>query len=123
MLPKRRDGERVELEALGERNEMVLRSGRSTFTLACLPPEDYPVMSAGELPHHFSLSAAELRSLIDRTRFAISTEETRYYLNGIYLHATKSNEVPVIRAVATDGHRLARGKATPPGRAAGLPGV
>ena len=74
---------------LGRRNEMVLRSGRSTFTLACLPPEDYPVMSAGELPHHFALSVAELRTLIDRTRFAISTEETRYYLNGIYLHATQ----------------------------------
>jgi DNA polymerase-3 subunit beta len=102
---------------------MVLRSGRSTFTLACLPPEDYPVMSAGELPHHFSLSAAELRSLIDRTRFAISTEETRYYLNGIYLHATKSNEVPVIRAVATDGHRLARVEITAPEGAAGMPGI
>ena len=69
-------------------------------------------MSGGELPHQFSLSAADLRTLIDRTRFAISTEETRYYLNGIYLHATRSRagetEVPVLRAVATDGHRLAR---------------
>jgi DNA polymerase III subunit beta len=88
IVRKLRDGAQVELETIGERNEMVLRSSRSTFTLACLPPEDYPVMSAGELPHHFSLSAAELRGLIDRTRFAISTEETRYYLNGIYLHAT-----------------------------------
>ena len=102
---------------------MVLRSGRSTFTLACLPPEDYPVMSAGELPHHFALSAAELRSLIDRTRFAISTEETRYYLNGIYLHATKNDEVPVLRAVATDGHRLARVEIAAPEGAAGMPGV
>jgi DNA polymerase-3 subunit beta len=102
---------------------MVLRSGRSTFTLACLPPEDYPVMSAGELPHRFALSAAELRSLIDRTRFAISTEETRYYLNGIYLHSTKTNEVPVMRAVATDGHRLARVEMTAPEGAAGMPGV
>ena len=102
---------------------MALRSGRSTFTLACLPPEDYPVMSAGELPHHFALSAAELRTLIDRTRFAISTEETRYYLNGIYLHATKNNEVPVVRAVATDGHRLARVEMTAPEGAAGMPGI
>ena len=102
---------------------MVLRSGRSTFTLACLPPEDYPVMSAGELPHHFALPAAELRTLIDRTRFAISTEETRYYLNGIYLHATKSNDTPVVRAVATDGHRLARFEMTAPEGAAGMPGI
>src|SRR5881227_3220715 len=123
IVRKLRDGAQVELETPGGRNEMVLRSGRSTFTLACLPPEDYPVMSAGDLPHHFALPAAELRSLIDRTRFAISTEETRYYLNGIYLHATKNNEVPVVRAVATDGHRLARVEMTAPEGAAGMPGI
>ena len=123
IVRKLREGAQVELETLGGRNEMALRSGRSTFTLACLPPEDYPVMSAGELPHHFTLSSGELRTLIDRTRFAISTEETRYYLNGIYLHATKSNEVPVVRAVATDGHRLARVEMTAPEGAAGMPGV
>ena len=127
IVRKLREGAQVEIEtpsgAGGDRNEMVLRSGRSTFTLACLPPEDYPVMSAGDLPHQFSLPANELRSLIDRTRFAISTEETRYYLNGIYLHATKNNEVPVVRAVATDGHRLARVEITAPEGAAGMPGV
>jgi DNA polymerase-3 subunit beta len=77
IVRKLREGAQVELDAPGGKNEMTLRSGRSTFTLACLAPEDYPVMSAGELPHNFALSAAELRSLIDRTRFAISTEETR----------------------------------------------
>ncbi len=126
IVRKLRDGAQVELETpsgSGGRNELALRSGRSTFTLACLPPEDYPVMSAGEMPHHFALPAAELRGLIDRTRFAISTEETRYYLNGIYLHATKNNEVPVVRAVATDGHRLARVEMTAPEGAAGMPGV
>ena len=123
IVRKLREGAQVELETLGGRNEMALRSGRSTFTLACLPPEDYPVMSAGELPHHFTLSAEELRALIHRTRFAISTEETRYYLNGIYFHATKNNEVPVVRAVATDGHRLARVEMTAPEGAAGMPGV
>ena len=123
IVRKLREGAQVELETLGGRNEMALRSGRSTFTLACLPPEDYPVMSTGDLPHQFALSVGELRTLIDRTRFAISTEETRYYLNGIYLHATKSNEVPVVRAVATDGHRLARVEMTAPEGAAGMPGV
>ncbi len=108
IVRKLHEGAQIEIEASGERNTMVLRSGRSTFTLACLPPEDYPVMASGGLAHSFTLTAAELRTLVDRTRFAISTEETRYYLNGIYLHATKNNEVPVIRAVATDGHRLAR---------------
>jgi DNA polymerase III subunit beta len=127
IVRKLREGAQVELEtpsgAGGGRNEMALRSGRSTFTLACLPPEDYPVMAAGELPYHFVLSAGELRGLIDRTRFAISTEETRYYLNGIYLHATKNNEVPVVRAVATDGHRLARVEMTAPEGAVGMPGI
>ena len=80
-------------------------------------------MASGELAHHFTLTAAELKSLIDRTRFAISTEETRYYLNGIYLHATKNDEVPVMRAVATDGHRLARVEMVLPEGAAGMPGV
>jgi DNA polymerase-3 subunit beta len=102
---------------------MTLRCGRSTFTLAALPPEDYPLMTGGELPHSFTLKAPELCTLIDRTRFAISTEETRYYLNGIYLHATKSNEAPVIRAVATDGHRLARVEMMLPEGAIGMPGV
>src|SRR5437667_9680111 len=69
------------------------------------------------------MSATERRTLIDRTRFAISTEETRYYLNGIYLHATKKDGVPVIRAVATDGHRLARVELVLPEGAAGMPGV
>jgi DNA polymerase-3 subunit beta len=123
IVRKLRDGAQIEIETLGGRNEMVLRSGRSTFTLACLPPEDYPVMSAGELAHRFALGAGQLRTLIDRTRFAISTEETRYYLNGIYLHATKSNDAAVVRAVATDGHRLARFEMTAPEGAAGMPGI
>ena len=123
IVRKLREGSQVEIEASGERNSMVLRSGRSTFTLQCLPPEDYPLMASGELPHNFALAAGELRALIDRTRFAISTEETRYYLNGIYLHVTKNDEVPVIRAVATDGHRLARVEMVLPEGAAGMPGV
>jgi DNA polymerase III subunit beta len=123
IVRKLREGAQIEIEANGERSAMTLRSGRSTFTLACLPPEDYPVMASGELAHSFVLTAAELRLLVDRTRFAISTEETRYYLNGIYLHATKNNEVPVIRAVATDGHRLARMEMIMPEGAGGMPGI
>ena len=123
IVRKLREGAQVEIETSGERNATVLRSGRSTFTLQCLPPEDYPIMASGELPHNFALPASELRTLIDRTRFAISTEETRYYLNGIYLHTTKNDEVPVIRAVATDGHRLARVEMVLPEGAAEMPGV
>jgi len=117
------DGSQVEIEVNGEDGQMTLRSGRSKFSLACLPVEDFPVLSGGDLPFNFTLSAAELKILIDRTRFAISTEETRYYLNGIYLHAATGPNGEVLRAVATDGHRLARVEITLPTGAAGMPGV
>jgi DNA polymerase-3 subunit beta len=91
--------------------------------LACLPQEDFPQMSAGALPHRFRLQASELIGLIEKTRFAISTEETRFYLNGIYLHAAKDGKAPCLRAVATDGHRLARYELDLPEGAKDIPGV
>ena len=117
------EGAQVALETGEDDGHLQLSAGRARFKLACLPKEDFPVMTAGELPHAFSLPAAELRSIVDRTRFAISTEETRYYLNGIYLHAIESDGVKVLRAVATDGHRLARVEIPLPDGAAGMPGV
>ncbi|WP_207485580.1 DNA polymerase III subunit beta [Arenibaculum pallidiluteum] len=121
------DGSQVELEASAESGVMTLRSGRSNFRLGCLPTEDFPQMSGGEMAHRFSVSAADLRTLVDRTKFAISTEETRYYLNGIYLHAARARsgeaELPVLRAVATDGHRLAKVEMPLPDGADGIPGV
>ena len=88
-----------------------------------LPVDDFPSMTAGQLPHQFHLPALTLRGLIDRTRFAISTEETRYYLNGIYLHAVAIDGHRVLRAVATDGHRLARVEEPLPEGAETMPGV
>jgi len=121
------DGSQVELDIGGDGTILTLRAGRSQFKLSCLPVEDFPQLSSGELKHNFSVAAADLRGLIDRTRFAISTEETRYYLNGIYLHAAKSKmgslETPVLRAVATDGHRLARVEMPLPDGAEAIPGV
>ena len=117
------DGAEVEL-ALGEDgSRLTLKSGRSRFALAALATQDFPVMTGGDLPHKFKLAAKELKTLIDRSSFAISTEETRYYLNGIYLHAAESNGVAVLRAVATDGHRLARVEIPRPQGAAKMPGV
>ncbi len=115
------DGSQVELETTED--NLTLRAGRSRFTLSCLPTADFPVMAGGEMPQEFSLSASELRSLIDRTKFAISTEETRYYLNGIYLHVAERDGVDVLRAVATDGHRLASVEVPLPAGAAGMAGV
>ena len=117
------DGAQVHVEASGGHGQIKLRSGRSVFVLASLPVEEFPSIASGELPHRFRLPARELRALIDRTRFAISTEETRYYLNGIYLHPTEVRGTPVLRAVATDGHRLARVELPLPEGAAGMPGI
>ena len=117
------DGARIELDHPGGDAQLALRAGRYATSLVVLPVEDFPSMTAGTLPHKFSLPAQTLRSLIDRTRFAISTEETRYYLNGIYLHATESEGTKVLRAVATDGHRLARVEEPQPPGAEAMPGV
>jgi DNA polymerase-3 subunit beta len=117
------EGATVELDHPGGDSPLALRSGRFATSLNCLPVEDFPAIQDGNLPHRFSLKAGTLRDLVDRTKFAISTEETRYYLNGIYLHATESEGVPVLRAVATDGHRLARVEEPLPDGAAGMPGV
>lgn len=116
------DGAQVELEAPGD-GKLTIRAGRSRFTLSCLPTEDFPVMTGGEYGHSFKLAAADLRGLIDRTRFAISTEETRYYLNGIYLHVSEFEGAQTLRAVSTDGHRLASYALPLPDGAAGMPGV
>src|ERR1043166_1116356 len=102
------EGAQVEISSEGSRNQISLSSGRSSFKLGALPIEDFPQMAEGDLQHRFTLTVGDLKTLIDRTRFAMSVEETRYYLNGIYLHTTKAKSGQVLRAVATDGHRLAR---------------
>ena len=117
------DGAQVELSTGADEGRLQLTAGRSRFALQALPQEDFPAMAAGQLPHHFDLPAEAMRRLIDKTRFAISTEETRYYLNGIYLHAVESGKVKALRAVATDGHRLAQVDHELPAGAAGMPGV
>jgi DNA polymerase-3 subunit beta len=117
------DGAQVELETASDDNSLVVRAGRSRFTLQCLPPADFPAMAEGDLPHRFQLPATDLKGIIDRTRFAISNEETRYYLNGIYFHAASAGGTAVLRGVATDGHRLARVEVPLPKGASEIPGV
>ena len=117
------EGSQVKIELAGDSGQITVEAGRSHFKLSTLPKEDFPATGEAELPHSFTLQAGELKRIVDRTRFAISTEETRYYLNGIYLHAAESNGIPVLRAVATDGHRLARFEMPLPDGAADMPGV
>lgn len=117
------DDSDVEIDLNAEGTQMTVRAGRSQFKLSCLPVTDFPEISTGELPNGFSLPASDLRALIDRTKFAMSTEETRYYLNGIYVHEADNDGVKVLRAVSTDGHRLARFEMPLPEGASGMPGV
>lgn len=123
IIRKLPDGSDVEMTLNGEGTQMTVKAGRSQFKLGCLPISDFPEIGEGELPTSFALPAADLRALIDRTKFAMSTEETRYYLNGIYLHEAENEGVKVLRAVATDGHRLARFEMPLPSGAAGMPGI
>jgi DNA polymerase-3 subunit beta len=117
------DGSEVELTLNAEGTQMTVKAGRSQFKLSCLPVGDFPEVGAGDMPTGFAVPAADLRALIDRTKFAMSTEETRYYLNGIYLHAAEREGVQVLRAVATDGHRLARFEMPLPEGAGDMPGI
>jgi DNA polymerase-3 subunit beta len=114
------EGSQVELNAA--EGKMQVNAGRARFNLATLPRDDFPVIAEGDLPTRFELAAATLRQIIDKTRFAISTEETRYYLNGIFLHVSDEAQ-PVMKAAATDGHRLARVTVPRPAGAEGMPDV
>lgn len=117
------DGALVTLTDDGAKGRLTVEAGRSNFSLATLPKEDFPVMATSEYSSNFSAPAGVLRRLFDKSKFAISTEETRYYLNGVYMHISDSDGGKVLRCVATDGHRLARIDAELPSGAADMPGV
>ncbi|WP_068311032.1 DNA polymerase III subunit beta [Polycladidibacter hongkongensis] len=117
------DGAQVVLETSGNDSTLEIRAGRSRFALQMLPVADFPDLTAGEFSHNFTISAAAIRKLIDSTQFAISTEETRYYLNGIYVHTVETDAGLKFRAVATDGHRLAQAEFEAPHGSEGMPGI
>ena len=104
--------------------KLTVKAQKSNFTLPVLPSSDYPEIDIQNVSHKFILARKDLVKLLDKARFAISTEETRYYLNGIYLHNTVANENrKVLRAVATDGHRLASIQTDLPEGAADMPAI
>jgi len=117
------DGALVTLTDDGAAGRLTVEAGRSNFSLATLPKEDFPVMASSEYDTNFSVAAPVLRRLFDKSKFAISTEETRYYLNGVYMHVATGEGGQVLRCVATDGHRLARIDAPLPEGASGMAGV
>ena len=116
------DGAEVMLSLGSDGALMMVTAGKASFQLQCLPKTDFPELSAGTFAHTFRLAANDLKILINRTQFAISNEETRYYLNGIYLHAVLEGE-PKLRAVATDGHRLARAEIIAPSGCEDMAGI
>ena len=115
------EGSQVSLAASDGKMQIV--AARSRFNLSTLPRDDFPVIAEGDLPTQFELPAATLRQIIDKTRFAISTEETRYYLNGIFVHVAEEGGVNVMKAAATDGHRLARMTVSRPEGAENMPDI
>jgi DNA polymerase III subunit beta len=117
------DGSEVMLATDADAGSLKITAGRSRFTLQMLPESDFPDITAGTFTHRFEISASQLRGLIEHTQFAISTEETRYYLNGIYLHSVEEAGKLMLRAVATDGHRLARAQIEAPAGCEGMPGI
>jgi len=107
IVRKLADGAEVEFTYPDEQGQLTVNSGRSKFSISSIRAEDFPVISADKLPTNFFMDKEELKNVIDRTQFAVSTEETRYYLNGLYIHAKNEGALKVLRVVATDGHRLA----------------
>lgn len=114
------EGSEVSLSA--EAGEMRVAAGRYQSKLKTLPRDDFPIIAEGDLPCRFDMAAKDIIAIIEKTRFAISTEETRYYLNGIFWHVS-DEDGGLLRAAATDGHRLARYTLPRPAGAESMPDV
>ena len=127
IIRKLPDGSDVALEMVNREGaggvELTVKAGRSVFNLPCLSADEFPAMEIDDLDVRFEIPAADLRKLIDKTRFAVSTEETRYYLNGVHIHAQNEGAASTLRGVATDGHRLARVEVALPSGAENIPRI
>lgn len=117
------DGLQINLSLNPDNDQLSLSAGRSRFNISSLPVDQFPQLTQGELPHEFQLETTTLKRLIDRAKFAMSSEDTRYYLNGIYLHAHGQGNQKILRSVATDAHRLACIEAIIPNGAEDMPGI
>ena len=126
IIRKLPDASEITLSKDDNQDHLTIRSGKSNFKLQTLPRTDFPEISDNEFSHTFTIVSGELNRLIEKTRFAISNEETRYYLNGIFFHEAKSadeEKLSTLRTVSTDGHRLAQAELTLPEGAFGMPGI
>ncbi|MDC1476355.1 DNA polymerase III subunit beta [Pelagibacteraceae bacterium] len=105
ILRKLQTNSKVELSLLNP-NKLKLISGNSKFNLLCLPPENFPLSDENMEEKSFEISSKKLLTLLNKTKISISNDETRHYLNGIYLHKTKLENKYFLCGVATDSHRL-----------------
>lgn len=106
-----------------QETQMLITAGRAKFALPMLPADDFPMMAGAPLPFKFTITPDDLIALIDKTKFAVSNEETRYYLNGIYVHTLEENGQNILRSAATDGGRLALFDVPAPDGSKGMPSV
>ncbi|PPR47550.1 MAG: DNA polymerase III subunit beta [Alphaproteobacteria bacterium MarineAlpha5_Bin9] len=116
------DGNEIEFIS-NDGKKFSIRSGKSKFSLSCLPKDDFPSIAIDSLQYEFSINGRDLLSIIDKTKFAISNEETRYFLNGIYFHKNTEKNDSFLTLVSTDGHRLAKMDLIPEKNIDDLPGV
>lgn len=117
----------VHLHFHSDNDRIEVKAGKSNFTLPCLPKDDFPLMTTGDTGTDFKMSTADLKLILDKNKFAISQEETRYYLGGIYFHHVPQDETPngvgQICGVATDGHRLSKIALIAPSNSENIPDV
>ena len=121
------DNSTIKLHFHSDNDRIEVKTGKSNFTLPCLPKDDFPLMTTGDIGTDFKISTADLKLILDKNKFAISQEETRYYLGGIYFHHVPVSEAPngvgQICGVATDGHRLSKIALIAPGNSQTMPDV
>ncbi|MCQ8240553.1 DNA polymerase III subunit beta [Rhizosaccharibacter radicis] len=113
----------AEISLHPDAEEVLILCGNMTAAFDTIEATDFPDFKMEGLTHHFRLPASALSGLIEPAMHTISTEETRYYLNGIFLHVVATETGPMLRAVATDGHRLPRTETEAPAGTEGMPGV
>ena len=105
----RKINDNSEIEIISNDGKLLtLRADGSRFSLACLPKEDYPIIDQENSGNTIKINSKIIFKLIDKTKFAISNEETRYFLNGLYFNITKDQSNSILTLVGTDGHRLAK---------------
>ena len=108
IIRKAPESEKITVKKDEKNNSVFVFFGKSKFSLPILPIEDFPVMDSDNLNFEVSLSANDFKQLINNSKFCMGLDESRQYLNGIFLHTNGE----VVLAVATDGHRLAKSSVT-----------